>query len=95
MIQVTNIWDVLCNFCILIMEHMCHMTGLSYGLLNILLFVVLGPSVSVLFFGAALCFRTRKPQWSRWGNRLLAAGSIIALAVAGLIVAATLTTPFH
>lgn len=66
------------------------MTGMSYGLLNILLFVVLGPSVSALFFGTALCFKTR---FSRLGNLLLIIGGLIVFAIAGLIIAATLTMP--
>ena len=69
------------------------MTGMSYGLLNILLFVILGPSVSALFFGAALCFKTRKTRFSRLGNLLLIIGGLIVFAIAGLIIAAILTMP--
>lgn len=58
MIELTNVWDILCNWnilcniCILTMEQLSRMMGVSYGFLNILLFVVLGP-MSTLFFAAA------------------------------------------
>lgn len=52
MVQVTNPGDVLCNYCIAIMENMSDLTGLSYGLINVLLFIVLGPLSTLCFMGS-------------------------------------------
>lgn len=52
MLHVTNYGDVLCNYCIGIMENMSDLTGLSYGLINVLLFVVLGPISTLCFMGS-------------------------------------------
>lgn len=52
MVHVTNYGDVLCNYCIAIMENMSDLTGLSYGLINILLFVALGSISTVCFIGS-------------------------------------------
>ncbi len=49
MIEVTNIWDYLCNVCITIMEGLSRETGMSYGLINILFFVILGPLATFCF----------------------------------------------
>lgn len=53
MIEVTNGWDVLCNICILILENLSDITGLSYGFLNIILFVILGPMATLFFMLSA------------------------------------------
>ena len=42
MIEVTNSFDWLCNVCIDLMMRASEYTGLSYGTINILLFVILG-----------------------------------------------------
>ena len=49
MIEVTNMWDYLCNVCITIMEGISRETGMSYGLINILFFVILGPLATFCF----------------------------------------------
>lgn len=36
------------------MEELCRITGLSYGLLNILLFVILGPLSTLMFMFSTL-----------------------------------------
>lgn len=41
--------DYLCNLCINIMEEMSRMSGISYGTINILLFVVFGPLSTLIF----------------------------------------------
>ncbi len=41
--------DYLCNLCINIMEKMSNMSGISYGTINILLFVILGPISTFIF----------------------------------------------
>lgn len=52
MVPVENYFDALCNQCILIMENMSELTGLTYGAINIWLFCILGP-LSTLFFMAS------------------------------------------
>lgn len=52
MVHVVNHWDILCNQCILILENLSHLTGLSYGLINILFFCILGPLSTVCFMGS-------------------------------------------
>lgn len=42
----------LCNFCINAMKYGCTILGISYGLLNILLFVIIQP-LCILFFALA------------------------------------------
>lgn len=37
--NITNNGDIICNLCIQIMEQMSEMTGYSYGLINVLLFL--------------------------------------------------------
>lgn len=51
MVIVTNYGDVLCNWCILVMEQLSELSGLSYGLINILLFCVLGPLSTFALWG--------------------------------------------
>ncbi len=41
--------DYLCNVCINIMEEMSRMSGISYGTINILLFVIFGPLSTLIF----------------------------------------------
>lgn len=93
MIEVTNSWDTLCNCCILIMEHMSHLTGLSYGLINILLFVVLGPLSTLIFMVSSIVAKIK-------GCRNLSiildiVGSIIILSILTLILYAFLDMPFY
>lgn len=52
MVNVTNYWDVLCNQCILLLENLCHLTGLSYGFINVLFFCILGPLGTICFMGS-------------------------------------------
>lgn len=90
MIIETNCWDVLCNMCILTMEQMCHMTGLSYGFLNILLFVILGPLTTVLCFCAALCYRSQSVKWRKAGTGMLYISGVIVVSIVTLILVAFL-----
>lgn len=51
-VRVTDYWDVLCNQCIQILENLSHQTGLSYGLINVLFFCILGPLSTLCFMGS-------------------------------------------
>jgi len=46
----------LCNFCIKAMKYGCATLGISYGLLNILLFIVIEPLCILLFAIAAIMY---------------------------------------
>ena len=50
--ELNNIGDILCNICIDIIKCMSCEYGLSYGLINILLFVIIQP-LCILLYGAA------------------------------------------
>ena len=54
MIEVFNNFDELCNFCIAIMYAMSDITGLTYGTINVLLFIILGPLSTILYAISAL-----------------------------------------
>lgn len=84
MIEATNDWDWLCNLCILIMQNLSKMTGLSYGLVNILLFVILGPLSTLTSLVSAIiaCAKGR--------NKI----SIILLIICILIISTIIATVF-
>lgn len=52
MVHVVNCWDELCNWCILLLENLCHLTGLTYGFINVLFFCILGPLSTLCFIGS-------------------------------------------
>ena len=58
MIEVTNSFDWLCNVCIDLMIRASEYSGLSYGVINILLFVILGPLSTILFCMSSIIGRT-------------------------------------
>lgn len=72
-----NYWDVLCNQCILIMENLSHLTGLSYGLINVLFFCILGPLSTLCFMGSTATALYGKSR--RIKNRLTLVLSIVGL----------------
>ena len=54
--------DGLCNFCIAVMEEMAKMTGISYGTINILLFVIIGPLSTLMFMATSVIYLSRWRQ---------------------------------
>ena len=96
MIKVTDIWDMLCNMCILILENLSHMTGLSYGFLNIMLFVILGPLATLLFMTSALTLlvntEIRKSQ-RIFATVLFTMGLLVMLMITIPIIIAFLACP--
>lgn len=83
MVHVTNYWDVLCNECILILENLCHLTGLSYGLINVLFFCILGPLSTLFFMGSTMSAMIGKTKKIKIHLTLIlvCAGSICVLAI--------------
>lgn len=96
MIEVTNEWDLICNLCILILENLSHMTGLSYGFLNIILFVILGPLATLLFMSSAftLFINVKKKNIQKLIAKLLfTAGILVILLIVIPIFIAALELP--
>ena len=82
MIHVVDYWDVLCNHCILILENLCHLTGLSYGFINILFFVVLGPLSTLCFMGSTVSATFGKTKYvKKTCTLILAAIGLMALLI--------------
>ena len=83
MIEVTNFWDALCNICIVLLEHLSHESGLSYGELNILIFCVLGPLATSFYFISSLTALFIKNFKKRlyWSIPFITLGTIIVLGV--------------
>lgn len=93
MVEVTNSWDILCNICILILENLAHMTGLSYGFINIVLFVILEPLAILSFmFSAVMSFiNTKHNVLKVLAKILFAIGTVIILVIMISIIMATLS----
>ena len=95
MIEETNLWDGLCNLCIELMWFMSKETGMSYGMINILLFVILGPVSTHSFCGSSLLFANLKRGKARaiLGWSTFAIGVCCMLAVLVLVGWAFLNMP--
>jgi hypothetical protein len=95
MIVETNGWDMLCNLCIILMEYLSHLTGLSYGFVNIMLFVVLGPLSTLSFMGSTLAHLIIENRKKRETITciLFTCGVIAMLMVVVPIIYAFLTCP--
>lgn len=77
MVHVVNYWDVLCNQCILILENLSHLTGLSYGLINVLFFCILGPLSTLCFMGSTATAAYGKSKLVK--NKLTFAFSLVGV----------------
>ncbi len=75
------------------MENMSDLTGLSYGLINVLLFVVLGPISTLCFMGATATALFGKSKFVRTTLTciLSAIGFLVILAILIPVIWATLT----
>ena len=93
MVHVTNYGDVLCNYCIAIMENMSALTGLSYGLINVLLFIVLGPLSTLCFIGSTATALYGKTKLVRvtWTWILSGMGFLAIIAILIPVIWATIT----
>lgn len=93
MVHVTNYGDVLCNYCIAIMENMSALTGLSYGSINVLLFIVLGPLSTLCFMGSTATALYGKTKLVRvtWTWILSVVGFLATLAIIIPVIWATIT----
>lgn len=48
-INITNNFDSVCNYCIDLLEEVSSTVGMSYGELNVWLFVIIQPALIILF----------------------------------------------
>ena len=89
-----NGWgDSVCDFCIQVMRHMSHIFGLSYGLINVLLFVVLGPLSTLTFMASSVIAKTKGKYSRKISISLDIAGVAIILLVLIPISYAVFTMP--
>lgn len=93
MVEVTNSWDSLCNMCIGVMEHLSYITGMSYGLINILLFVILGPLSTLIFMASSIIAKIKGNYSKQFSVALDIVGIIIVLSVLIPIFYAFMTMP--
>lgn len=91
-----NGWgDGICDFCIQVMEHLSHIIGLSYGLINVLLFVVLGPLSTLIFMASSVIAKTKGKYSRKISISLDIAGVAIILLVLIPILYTFLTSPWE
>lgn len=83
----SNWMDDLCNLCIDIMYSMSEISGLTYGQINVLLFVILQPLLILLLFSSTAIATFCKKRWSR----KYAIGSMIATVVVFVFTALLLS----
>lgn len=93
MIEVTNFWDSLCNLCIYATDYLSHVSGVSHGLINVLLFVFLGPLSTMTFMVSSVIAKTKVKYSKRISIVLDIKGIIIVLSILIPIGYAFLTMP--
>lgn len=81
----------ICDICIDIMQWWSNNTGLSYGLINVLLFVVFQPGLILFFFSTTLAGCITK---NRRFKKILIIGSIIMLLLLIMFTVVLLLLPF-
>ncbi|WP_148363910.1 hypothetical protein [Bacteroides sp.] len=92
--NVTNSFDKLCNNCIDVLEGLSKDIGMSYGELNVWLFVIIQPALILIFFTTTVILTIRlyrKNKDFKRGNLITASIStivIIAFVIAMLLAAA-------
>lgn len=73
--------DYTCELCINIMEEMSRMSGISYGTLNILLFVIIGPLSTLVFMANSLIQLVFKDKYKVLNIILFILGWLLIAAV--------------
>lgn len=81
MIDVTNIWDSICNWCITVMWQMTSNYNVSYGFINVWLFCIIEPLAILLFMLSAIFFARKSKR------------SAIVLFVAGIVCIVSILIP--
>ncbi len=79
-------FDALCWQCIHIMERMSALTGLSYGAINVLLFIIINPLAILLFLLSSAFALANK----RLTAKIFFILGIVFIAVSGGLIIATI-----
>lgn len=85
-----NRFDEICNQCIKIMEDMSSMLGVTYGELNVWLFVIIQPTLILMFFTTTIILTIRlyrKNKDFKRGNLITATiSTVIILAFTAVMI---------
>lgn len=88
--NITNNYDSACNFCIQLLEELSKTYGVSYGELNVWLFVIIQPALILLFLTTTIVLTVRLYRRNRefqYGNIIVAiASSILVIAYAVVLI---------
>lgn len=79
-----NRFDEICNFCIELMEDMSSALGMTYGELNVWLFIIIQPALILLFFTTTVILTIRLYRKNRDFKR----GNLITATVSTFIILA-------
>ena len=93
--NVTNDFDSLCNICIEVLEGLSQDLGMSYGELNVWLFVIIQPALILIFFTTTVILTIRlyrKNKDFKRGNLITA--SISTIVIIAFVIAMLLGTAY-
>lgn len=84
-----NRFDEICNFCIELMEDMSSALGMTYGELNVWLFIIIQPALILLFFTTTVILTIRlyrKNRDFKRGNLITATVSTFIILIFAVVV---------
>lgn len=87
--NITNNYDSACNFCIQLLEELSKTYGISYGELNIWLFVIIQPALILLFLTTTIILTVRLYRRNRefqYGNLVTAIASSVIVIIYVIIL---------
>lgn len=89
--------DQFCDICIYVMQYLSEVTGISYGLINILFFIILQPLAIFCFFISTLCaflyHNTNNRLYKIIGTIFISIGLLSVLLVLIPVIYGFLTMP--
>lgn len=74
--EIMDFGNTICDICIILMKNASAVTGLSYGFINVLLFIILGPASTVCFMATTFLSYKNKTKYKT---------GIIILGIIGLL----------
>lgn len=86
--NVTNSFDELCNNCISLLEVLSKELGMSYGELNVWLFVIIQPALILIFFTTTVILTIRLYRKNKDFKR----GDLITASISTVIIIAFVIT---
>lgn len=86
--DLNEIGDGVCQYCIEVMKTGVDVLGISYGLLNVLLFIVLQPLCIILFFATSILYKYgKRNQWLQIvSNTLFIIACLLILVEIGVVL---------